>query len=97
MNELMTHDHETIKAIHQRLEYAIKKFNMIVGEFKPVLNGERFLTDAELSERLKLSRRTLQEYRSNGKITYYQIGTKILYKESDIEKLLNDNRQEAYQ
>ena len=70
---------------------------MIVGEFKPVLNGERFLTDAELSERLKLSRRTLQEYRSNGKITYYQIGTKILYKESDIEKLLNDNRQEAYQ
>lgn len=97
MNELMTHDHEMIKAIHQRLEYAIKKFNMIVGEFKPVLNGERFLTDAELSERLKLSRRTLQEYRSNGKITYYQIGTKILYKESDIEKLLNDNRQEAYQ
>ena len=24
MNELMTHDHEMIKAIHQRLEYAPK-------------------------------------------------------------------------
>ena len=97
MNELMTHDHEMIKAIHQRLEYAVNRLNTFISDFRPVLNGDRFITDAELSERLKLSRRTLQEYRSNGKITYYQIGTKILYKESDIEKLLNDNRQEAYQ
>lgn len=96
MNELMTHDHKMIKAIHQRLEYAVNRLNTFIGDFRPVLNGDRFMTDAELSERLKLSRRTLQEYRSNGKITYYQLGTKILYKESDIEKLLNDNRQEAY-
>ena len=81
-----------IQAFYQRMERAMERLRVLMNEYRPVLNGERFLTDAELSERLKLSRRTLQECRSNGKITYYQIGTKILYKESDIEKLLNDNR-----
>lgn len=54
------------------------------------------MTDAELSQYLKLSRRTLQEYRNNGLVPYYQIGGKILYRESDIEELLERNRQEAF-
>ena len=45
---------------------------------------------------LKVSRRTLQEYRNNGILSYYQIGGKILYRESDIEELLEKNRQEAF-
>lgn len=97
MNSLITNEHEKVQALYQRMEQAMERLGILVNEYRPVLNGERFLTDAELAERLKLSRRILQEYRSNGKITYYQIGSKILYKESDIEKLLNDNRQEAYQ
>jgi predicted site-specific integrase-resolvase len=41
---------------------------------------------------LKISRRTLQDYRTEGKIPYYQLGGgKILYRESDIEKMLEDN------
>lgn len=97
MNSLITNEHERIQTLYSQLKQAMERLSILMSEYRPVLNGERFLTEAELSERLKLSRRTLQEYRSNGKITYYQIGTKILYKESDIEKLLNDNRQEAYQ
>ena len=97
MNSLITNEHERIQTLYSQIKQAMERLSILMSEYKPVLNGERFLTDAELSERLKLSRRTLQEYRSSGKITYYQIGTKILYKESDIEKLLNDNRQEAYQ
>nr|WP_270399094.1 helix-turn-helix domain-containing protein [Bacteroides nordii] len=61
-----------------------------------MLNGQRYMTDAELSQYLKLSRRTLQEYRNNGLVPYYQIGGKILYRESDIEELLERNRQEAF-
>ena len=52
--------------------------------------------DAELANYLKVSRRTLQEYRNNGILSYYQIGGKILYRESDIEELLEKNRQEAF-
>lgn len=54
------------------------------------------MNDAELANYLKVSRRTLQEYRNNGILSYYQIGGKILYRESDIEELLKKNRQEAF-
>ena len=49
---------------------------------------EHYLTDRELSERLKISRRTLQDYRNNGILPYRQLGGKILYRESDIERVL---------
>ena len=63
---------------------------------RPTLGGERFLTDKEVSARLKVSRRTLQDYRNNGIIAYYQLGGKILYKESDIESMLAANYREAF-
>lgn len=61
-------------------------------KLRPVLNGERYITDRELAEQLKLTRRTLAEYRINGKL----IGGKLLYKEKDILALLEKNRMEAF-
>ena len=58
--------------------------------------AEQFLTDKEVSAWLKVSRRTLQDYRNNGMIAYYQLGGKILYKESDIEKLVMSGYRNAY-
>ena len=40
-------------------------------------------------------RRCLQDYRDQGRISYIRLGGKILYKVSDIEKLLEDNYHEA--
>ncbi|RJV38773.1 helix-turn-helix domain-containing protein [Bacteroides sp. AF20-13LB] len=57
---------------------------------KPTFKGERFLTDEELSGILRISRRTLQEYRTLGVIPYYLLQGKVLYKESDIQKMLED-------
>ena len=59
-------------------------------------SNEQFLTDKEVSAWLKVSRRTLQDYRSNGMIAYYQLGGKILYKESDIEKMVMSGYRNAY-
>ena len=56
--------------------------------FRPVLNGERYITDSELAEKLKLTRRTLADYRMNGRLRYYKVGGKLLYKEKDILVLL---------
>ena len=64
---------------------------------RPVLDGEHYLTDRELSGRLKISRRTLQEYRNEGKLPYIQLGGKVLYKESDIERMLQNGYKEAWQ
>jgi excisionase family DNA binding protein len=91
-NNLITKDHEMVKSFFLSLEQILDGIENMVDNNRPSLNGERFLTDKEVSERLKLSRRTLQEYRMEGKIPYYQLGGgKILYRESDIEKMLNDN------
>lgn len=59
------------------------------------MNGERFLTDSELSVMLKISRRTLQEYRNKGKLPYIRLGGKVLYRESDIERMLQDGYRKA--
>ena len=67
----------------------------VAYENQPLLGGEHYLTDRELSERLKISRRTLQDYRNNGVLPYRQLGGKILYRESDIEKMLQENYRKA--
>lgn len=63
---------------------------------KASFGNERFLTDKEVSAWLKVSRRTLQDYRNNRMVSYYQLGGKILYKESDIEKLVMGGYRNAY-
>ena len=64
--------------------------------FRPVLNGERYSTDSELAEKLKLTRRALADYRMNGMLPYYKVGGKLLYKEKDILVLLEKNRVETF-
>ena len=60
------------------------------------LDGERYYTDKELAVILKVSRRSLQDYRNNGILPYTQIGGRILYRASDIERTLMDGYKEAY-
>ncbi|WP_290395838.1 helix-turn-helix domain-containing protein [uncultured Duncaniella sp.] len=47
------------------------------------------MTDAQLSERLGVSRRTLQDFRDRGIIPFYRLDGKILYEEKDIEEYLS--------
>lgn len=55
---------------------------------RPTLLGKRFYTDAQLAEKLNISRRTLQDYRDNRLISYYRLNGKILYEEGDVEEFL---------
>ena len=63
---------------------------------RPVLNEECYITDSELAEKLKLTRRTLADYRMNGRLPYYKVGGKLLYKEKDILVLFEKNRVETF-
>ncbi|KAA6326579.1 hypothetical protein EZS27_024329 [termite gut metagenome] len=71
----------------ERIEKGLEKFGK---DHRLVFNGEIYLTDKDLSKRLRISRRTLQEYRTVGKIPYYMVCGKVLYKESEIEKILSN-------
>ena len=58
---------------------------------RPLFEGEIYLTGREVCERLFLSPRTLQDYRNKGIIPYTQIAGKILYRLSDINRILSEN------
>ena len=57
----------------------------------PHLNGEKFLSNRDVCQMLHVSSRTLQDWRDTGKIPFIQIKGKILYKQSDILKWLENN------
>ena len=50
----------------------------ISESYRPPLDGERYLTDGEVSELLRVSRRTLQEYRNNRVLPFILLGGKVL-------------------
>lgn len=96
-NEVLTSESERIRSFFRALERMLDVFEQLIVECKPTLGGERFLTDKEVSEKLKVSRRTLQDYRTEGMISYIQLGGKILYRESDIEKMLEDGYRKSFE
>ena len=77
-----------MRGLFSELDRIAKDAATMADENQPLLGGEHYLTDRELSQRLKISRRTLQDYRNNGILPYRQLGGKILYRESDIERVL---------
>ena len=96
MNELINKDNEWIIHFMGSLDRLLDNVEHLTANYRPTLNGERFFTDKEVSVRLKVSRRTLQDYRNEGRIAYIQLGGKILYRESDIERMLADSYRSAY-
>ena len=71
-----------------------KRIKEVAQTHKPLYGGEHFLTGKEVCERLYVSPRTLQDYRNRRIIPYTQFAGKILYKASDLERLLEDNYKE---
>ena len=96
MGEIITKTNKEVLQFFDEMKRISTFIDALKSGYTPSLNGERFLTDTELSEMLKLTKRTLLKYRNCGKIPYYQIGGKILYRENDIEKLLYENRRDTF-
>lgn len=95
MEGIITKDNSRMRQFFSLMDNIQTKIEELAENNRPPFNGERFLTDKELSDLLKISRRCLQDYRDQGRIPYIQLGGKILYKVSDIEKLMKDNYHEA--
>lgn len=50
----------------------------------PHLNGEKYLTNREVCQLLRISSRNLQNWRGTGRIPFIRLKGKILYRESVI-------------
>ena len=96
MNELILADRELEVGFIGKLDALFEGIERMDASHKASPSNEQFLTDKEVSARLKVSRRTLQDYRNEGRIAYIQLGGKILYRESDIERMLTDSYRTAY-
>ena len=97
MSDIVNKDDARIKVFMASVENMLNSVEKVADNYRPLLNGVRFMTDSEVSKQLHISRRTLQDYRSSGQLPYYQFGGKILYREDDIEKTFKDNKIDSWQ
>ena len=95
-NEIREKDHEWVKTFHSNFDRLLALLERVLEKRQPSAYGDELLTDKEVAYLLKVSRRTLQDYRNNGILPYTQVGGKILYRASDIEKTLMKGYKEAY-
>ena len=77
-----------VKRILESMKVILALYRNVTGNYRLLLDGERYLTDREVAEILKVSRRTLQEYRNDGVLPYILLGGKVLYRESDLPSVL---------
>ena len=87
-NEIITQQDPQMQMFAQLMEGILKKLERYCATARPMLGGEVYLTGEEVCKLLRLSLRTLQDYRDNGMIACCKIGGKILYKQSDIQAML---------
>jgi len=73
-----------IEAIQSSLESNQKK------------SEDSFLDNQEFIQLLNISKRTAQSWRDEGKVSFSQISSKIYYRMSDVQKLLDANYRKAF-
>ncbi len=55
-----------------------------------------FMDNEEFLELMGISKRTAQSWRDEGKISFSQVGNKIYYKMSDVDKLLAEHYNKSF-
>jgi len=81
--------------LYGKIRKALELHEQATQHYRPLLDGVRYMTDKELSQMLKVSRHTLQQYRNKGILPYTLCRGKVLYKEQDVQELLEKNYQLA--
>ena len=78
MNELIMPHNVDVKNALENMKEVLALYKNVISNYRPLLDGERYLTDREVAQILKVSRRTLQEYRNDGVTPYILLGGKVL-------------------
>ena len=89
---------EAIILSKEQYDGLISKINEIHEKLnaKAAPKHEVFLDNEELIAMLKISRRTAQTWRDEGKISFSQVGSKIYYKLSDVEKTMQEHYNKSF-
>ena len=88
--ELKVLSNEEYEAIIQKLDQVLELLSEKSKKTRNPLE-EIWLDTFEAARLLKVSTRTLQNYRDNGTLPFSKIGSKIYFKSSDIEFMLTEH------
>ncbi len=79
------------------MERIMSRFD-ILGEqftkstkFNQSIDGEELLDNQDVMQMLKISSRSLQRYRTTGRLPHYTISGKLYYKLSDIHQFIRES------
>ena len=87
--EVVTIEKRTFSYVCERFTEFAKRIESLCSTHSQKV--ENWLDSQEVCLLLGFSKRTLQYYRSSGRLAYSQIGSKIYYKSSDIERIIADS------
>ena len=90
-NEIREKDHEWVKAFHSNFDRLLALLEKLLEKRQSSAYGDELLTDKEVAELLRVSRRTLQEYRNNRILPFILLAGKVLYPESGLREVLEAN------
>lgn len=86
--DVMDKDNPAIQAMFESMDSISCKLDELFKEYKPLLNNERYISEKRLAKILNVCERTLLDYRTQGILSYIKVGKKIMYRESDVQKML---------
>ena len=87
--EVVTIEKRTFSYVCERFTEFAKRIESLCSTHTQKV--ENWLDSQEVCLLLGLSKRTLLYYTSSGRLAYSQIGSKIYYKPSDIERIIADS------
>lgn len=91
-HEIVNKETPEMKQLISGIQEVSRRIREIAQTHRPLFGrGEIYLAGREVCERIFISPHTLQDYRDKGIIPYTQIAGKILYRLSDIDRLLQEN------
>ena len=89
--DLLTNDNEEVIEQQQMMMQLRNRIENILKNYRPVMNGEIYLSGEDVCKLLHISKRTLQQYRDDQILPYIQIGGKIIFKQTDLLRILEQN------
>ena len=80
----------------QQLDKKVDKLLSWLSELHHYRDESKVYDNKELSNKLKISSKTLQNYRDRGLIEFSQVGRKITYTEESVRQFMNQHKVKAF-
>lgn len=90
-DDVITRETPVYKELIATMRNTIQVADKLVKEVRPCLLNERYFTTEQVMDLFHISRRALQNYWDKGIIAFFSIGGSIVYPESKIKEMLEQN------